>query len=179
LSRERAADGVDAVLGASVMHGHVASESRVVFGGEELRHEVVKGEAAMLENSRLAVLREDGVVGMEGTGTAHGDALFTRRDHVKADATLSLGVEHDEIHDGDTDHIRVQFDDFLVADLWLQTGINHTTFLIQNPECRHGIVFCRSRKIEGGREAGIDRAGEVYSINRSDMLLPLRTGISE
>lgn len=45
------------------MDGHVPAAAGVVYICEELAHEVLQGEASLLEDARLAVLRKDDVVG--------------------------------------------------------------------------------------------------------------------
>jgi co-chaperonin GroES (HSP10) len=56
---------------------HVTASAVVVAVGEELAHEVFEGEAALLEDSCFAVLREDDVVGGQGGCGTYADALFS------------------------------------------------------------------------------------------------------
>lgn len=53
----------DVQFAAAVMDGHIPSFAVVFSIGEELGHEVLKGEAALLEDTRFSILSKNHVFG--------------------------------------------------------------------------------------------------------------------
>ena len=62
------------------MDGHVAAPAAVFAVGEELAHEVLEGEASLLEDACFSVLREHHVVWGEGRCGPDADAFLSGGD---------------------------------------------------------------------------------------------------
>jgi len=63
-------------IDAAKVHRHVPALAVVVPVREQLAHELLQREAALLEDAVLTVLREDDVVGRQGRGGTDRDAFF-------------------------------------------------------------------------------------------------------
>jgi hypothetical protein len=53
---------------------------------------------------------------------------------------LSLGIEHDEIHDGDEQHVLVELDDCLIGDVRAEGGVDYLAILIHDSIGLKGCV---------------------------------------
>ena len=144
------------------MDRHVPASTRILRGSEQLRHEVVCCEAPVPEDAVLSVLCEDGVVRAQARCTAHRYALLAGTHHVKGDFALSLGVEHDDVHDRDENHVCVEPEQLGIAYVGRSAVFVHNgAFLIDDAIRGHGIVGAGPLEVERVRELGVDRAWEA------------------
>jgi hypothetical protein len=139
----------------------------------------------VLEDACLAVLGEDRIFGAQRGCRAHCNALLARADHVEADATLPLRVEHDDVHDGHCHHVFVQSDRLFVRDVGaLGVFVDYDAILVEHTVGGHGIVFGCAVEGELGGEFTVDCSGEVDAVLLSvfedlDEALFAHTGLNQ
>jgi hypothetical protein len=64
---------------AAIKYRHVSAPANVGAVGKELVHELVQAEAALLEHTRLAILRKNDVLRRQRRCGSDGDAFFASR----------------------------------------------------------------------------------------------------
>ena len=146
------------------MNRHVSPSAAIVFVAEELVHEFSHGHAAGETDALFTVLQEADVFGGEGGGGADGDSLFAGRDHVEGCPALALGIEHDDVHDGDGEHVAVPFDDGFRGDVGGVGWVDYRAFAVHDAVGGEGGVVGGIGKGHGGGEFAIEGAGEVYAV---------------
>ena len=146
------------------MHRHVAALAQVLVVREQLAHEVLNLEAALLQDAGLAVLCEDDIGRFQRGRRADGDALLAGRDHVEADAALPLGVEHDQVHDADREHALVPRCDFVAADIERPLLIDDLAIRVHDPVGGDCLLQRRSGEVHLGYELAIHRSRELQAL---------------
>ena len=94
----------------SIMDRHIPPPSGILPISKKLAHELLKRISPLHENSRLSILTENDIVFLQRTRRAHTGRLFPLIRHVETQAALSLSIEHDQVHDGNGDHVLVHFE---------------------------------------------------------------------
>lgn len=109
----------------SVVNRHVSAFARIIAIGKQLPHKVLQGVPSLLENTRLAVLSEDHIIGGQCSSRSNRNTFFPRRYlaiqksadgrcrfltlpasqtyHVKAQSPLALCFKHHHVHNADWD----------------------------------------------------------------------------
>lgn len=157
----RAGSTYNVQLFATVMNRHIPASPRILFVRKKLVHEVLGCETSLRKHALLAVLTEYHVLLGQGGGGSDADSLLAGGDHVEADTALALGVEHDQIHDGDQQHVLVQLDHLIVRQVGLERRVHHVAVLVDGTIGGHGIVRGGLFELQGGGERGLDGAGEL------------------
>lgn len=142
------------------MHRHVPPLAGILLVRHKLIHKIRQREPALPKHALLAVLAEDDVLLLQGRSRPDRHRLLARRYHIKAETTLALRVKHDEVHDGDGEHIAVQLHDGLVGQVGLEVGVDGLAVLVDGAVRREGRERRRlleahrvaERRLDGARE---------------------------
>lgn len=142
------------------MHWHVPALSRVLLVRKQLVHKVAQRKPALLEHALLAILAEHDVLLGERRRSSHRHGLLASRHHVEAQAALALGVEHDQVHDGHGEHVAVELDDLVVAEVRLERRIHDDAALVDSSVRGQRGVRLRLLEGHGVAEGRLDGAGK-------------------
>lgn len=114
------------------MHRHLSPLARILLIRKQLCHELPRREPPLAEASLLPVLAEDDIVPIQDTRRARRHRLLASTDNVEAQATLPLGVEHDDVEDGRVQHVGVQLDNRLGGYVGLKGRVHDVAVLVDN-----------------------------------------------
>lgn len=145
-----------------IVHRHVPPLTRIALVGKQLIHKLPHAKAPLPKHALLTILAKNNVLLGQCTCAAHADGLLARRDHVEADAPLPLRVEHDNVHDGDKQHVCVQFCDLLVGLVRGEGRVDDGAVGVDGAVGGHGGEGRGLLKDEGRGEGRLDGAGELH-----------------
>lgn len=151
-------------LVAAVVNGHVPPPSRIIFAGKKLRHELLRRHPPLSVGTLLSVLCKDDIVLVQHARCPDGHGLLAGTHHVKGQAALPLGIKHDDVEDGDEEHVLVQLDDSLLGNVRLKRGVHNGAMLVDHPVGGQGRPVLRVFELELICEGALESTGELHVI---------------